>query len=300
MPFDFTLIAQRGAQAGFDDLPSKSIALDGYVQGPQIDSAAQRYSFDHHAGCLRHVTSATCQQVFDALLLGLDPSGFNVYINDIDGDVALSVWLLANREQLKDPKARERVRALVDVVGKVDAFGPSYPIANPELGFTYFRGAIGPTLHIHKQAEQEDMLVILSECLDRISQVVSGQLSGGVGLLEEEGLQILCTGTGGWVMATGGGTNQLYKRGINKAVVYRPLRDGSHFYTVVKRSDFVPHFPVGPGDVAGTILHTLALRELGWGGSSTIGGSPKHPDRSGSRLSPKEVFEIVESVVKGG
>mgnify|MGYP006865009443 CR=1 FL=1 len=300
MDFEFTVVAHRGKQVGFGELPDKSIALDGYVQGPQIDSERQRYSFDHHADCIRHVTSATCQQVFDALMLGLDPSGFTVFINDVDGDVVLSVWLLAQAEQLKEVSFREKVRQLVEVVGKIDAFGSSYPISDPDLSLAFFGGAIGFTLHAHKDSDQaDDLLVALMHCLPRIDEVVSGQLRSGIGVIEE-GLQIHATGTGGWVMASGGGTNQLYRRGITRAVAFKELPDGTYYYTVVKKSDFVPNFPVGPGDEPGTILHALAVRESGWGGSTTIGGSPKHADRSGSRLKPAEVFEIVESVIKGG
>ena len=73
-----------------DELPPRSIALDGAVRGPAIDTASARYSFDHHDGVIRHATLATCEQVRDALLVGLDPRGYHVFVNDVDGDTALS------------------------------------------------------------------------------------------------------------------------------------------------------------------------------------------------------------------
>ena len=63
----------RGLVVSFDLLNPKSIALDGYVQGPAIDVEGERFSFDHHDKCLRLITRATCQQVMDALLLGFNP-----------------------------------------------------------------------------------------------------------------------------------------------------------------------------------------------------------------------------------
>ena len=46
------------------------------------------------------------------------------------------------------------------------------------------------------------------------------------------------------------------------------------------------------------ILAALSLREAGWGGGSTIGGAPRHPDGSRSKLPPDVVFELVEAVVR--
>lgn len=80
---------EPGIEWRLDQLPPKSIALDGACQGPAIDVAARRYSFDHHAGCVRLATSASCQQVFDAIIMGFDPCGHSVWINDIDGGDAL-------------------------------------------------------------------------------------------------------------------------------------------------------------------------------------------------------------------
>ena len=94
--FPFDLVIERGRVVPFSQLPPGSIALDGYVQGPALNLDDNKYSFDHHDGCIRTFTSATCRQVFDCLLLGFDPTGMNVYVNDVDGDTALSIWLLAN------------------------------------------------------------------------------------------------------------------------------------------------------------------------------------------------------------
>ena len=84
----------------------------------------------------------------------------------------------------------------------------------------------------------------------------------------------------------------LYAQGIERIVTCRPQADGSFAYTVARRSDFVEGFEVP------ALLSALAAVEPGWGGGSTIGGAPRHPDGSRSRLPPAKVFEIVEACLK--
>jgi hypothetical protein len=106
------------------------------------------------------------------------------------------------------------------------------------------------------------------------------------------------TGTD-WVMATSeaGVFDLVYEAGHTRAVLWQPLPDGSTAYTVGRKSDLVDGFPVGPPSRPETILAALAGREPGWGGGSSIGGAPRHPDGSRSRLSPDEVFAVVEEAV---
>ena len=91
----------------------------------------------------------------------------------------------------------------------------------------------------------------------------------------------------------------LYRDGITRAVTCRPLEDGSWQYTIARKSDLVAGFPVGPTSTPGSILHALAEREPGWGGGSSIGGSPRNEDGSSSRLSPDEVFALIEALLDG-
>ena len=85
------VLIERGRTIPFDSLPPRSVALDGYVLGPHIDPEHERYSFDHHGNCVRHATRLTAEQVHDALVLGLDPAGFTVHVNDVDLDTVLTI-----------------------------------------------------------------------------------------------------------------------------------------------------------------------------------------------------------------
>ena len=97
-----------------------SIYLDGYCRGPHINNETKSYSFDHHADCSRFATLSTCEQVLLALELGLNPEGMDIYINDLDADGSLSLWLLLNPEMAEE----DGVEFLVKSIGFVDAHGP--------------------------------------------------------------------------------------------------------------------------------------------------------------------------------
>ncbi|HNX20660.1 MAG TPA: hypothetical protein PKG80_10390, partial [Acidobacteriota bacterium] len=128
-------VVEIGREWVWDELPPRTIALDGAVAGPRIDAERERYSFDHHASCVRLATAATCRQVLDALLLGLDPSAFTVLLNDVDADSALAAWLLARRDAALAADALPRTRAVVAAVAEADAHGPAYPLENQGLLF---------------------------------------------------------------------------------------------------------------------------------------------------------------------
>jgi len=106
--------------------------------------------------------------------------------------------------------------------------------------------------------------------------------------------EVLHRGTG-WVLVESLGTRahaRIFADGNERVVIHTTLRDGTHGYTVAKRSEFVKCFPVP------RILAALNAREPGWGGGSTVGGAPRHSDGSRSRLIPAAVFETVEAVVR--
>lgn len=288
----------RGLVVNFDSLPPGSIALDGYVQGPVVDVEGERLSFDHHDKCVRLLTRATCQQVMDAMLLGFNPGGYTVYINDVDGDTALAVWLLQNPARVSEP----RVRELVEVVGTVDAHGPAYPTMNPKLADAFYQGAMKPESDLRraKKYGEANLEELLATCVDRIGQLVDRTLEWSGRPEKERTFEITHRGTG-WVMAKSDDFifDMLYEQGYTKAIAYQQMPDGSYAYTVGKKSELVTGFSVGPHSKAGTILHALNQRETGWGGGSTIGGAPRNPDGSRSRLTPDQVFDLVNQIVAG-
>lgn len=281
------LVIERGRTALLSDLPPKSIALDGYCLGPEIDTEQQRYSFDHHSYCVRLATSATCRQVYDALQLGLDPSDFTIFVNDIDPDTVLSVWLLMNPAAVSSSD----VYRLVEVASTVDAHGPAYPVRDRRTA-DLWEAAMRPLMGMSKASyASADLEALMASALLAVGQIIAAPATFERPLASYE----LRHGTG-WTMAVGAGhlLRYLYEDGYVRVVTIEQLDDGSYAVTVAKKSELVP-WPVGPGDRKGTILHHLSAIEPGWGGSSTIGGAPRNPDGSRSKLTPDQIFNEIES-----
>jgi hypothetical protein len=287
------LVIERGRIVPFEQLSRKSIALDGYCQGPFIDAETERFSFDHHGGCVRHSTRATSEQVRDAIVLGLDPRGLTAYCNDVDLDTALSVWLLANPHRAGE----ELVGQLVNAAGHLDAHSGAYPIA--EAMRHVIEWLSEPETEARADGSYWSMddaalAKLLSDVSRRIDVYTRGEASGDVTQFAiDERYEIESQGTE-WMLARTIGTRAhaaVFRDGHLRTVLYRQLPDGTYGYTIAKRSEFVKFFPVPE------ILARLNEREPGWGGGSTIGGAPRNADGSRSKLLPSEVFAIVESAV---
>lgn len=294
-----------GQTIEFAALPANSIALDGAVQGPQIDAANRKFSFDHHAGCTRLVTLATCQQVATAIRLGLVvDENTQVYINDLDADTSLSVWLLANPERVNE----ERVKELVEKVGLTDAHGPIFPAhaIHRELGPAY-------------GSKEPQTLAMLETFLAKITQYANGEWQAPPARPERPSKGCAWSPKTGWqAVETKTGFDDVYNQGFLAGVLFTDAPNGTLMYTVAKRSDLVP-LAVGPGATKrpptslndyrkDTILGQLALKEIevnpeqshaaNWGGASSIGGGPRNADGSQSRLNPAQVLAICEQFGK--
>jgi len=302
------VLLQRGVTVPFDQLPPRTIALDGYVQGPAIDPQHQRYSFDHHGGCIRHATLASCEMALDAVDVGLDPTGMLLCLNDLDADSVLSAWILLRPAAAAEPRVTSAIRAL----GRLDALGPASrgPGLVPAL-----RWALQPLLQAElagtvRTLDDTAYRGLLDQCLERLDRWWA---AGGPHddprfppppPPPDPPLKILHQGAG-WVLARTAvglsGFRQLYQRGLRAAVLARPLPDGTTEYTLGKASEFVTGFDVP------RLLQRLALAELRqnpsqdpghtWGGGSTIGGSPRNPDGSSSRLSWEQVVAVIEEAL---
>ena len=285
-------VISRATVVPFSDLPNQSIALDGYCSGgPALDLSRQSFNFDHHDGCLRLVTRATCQQVMDALTLGLEVAGKDVYINDVDGDTVLSVWLLRHPEAIED----QMIRELVESVGGIDAHGPAYRALDGGVAMAFYGTVMAAERALRRSREYESCN--LEDLLDECGRALDLFVSAGCPPDEVPALpEFEVTHKGdNFVMATGQGFlfSGLYAAGHNRAVAYDELSEGKWRYTIGKKSDLVGGFPIGPGAKAGTLLHSLNELEKGWGGGSSIGGGP----REGSKLSPDLVFKVIQDLL---
>jgi hypothetical protein len=271
-----TLHLDPGRVWSFEELPDRSLALDGAVRGPFIDTARERYSFDHHEGVIRHVTLATCEQVRDALLVGFDPRGFQVFVNDLDGDTVLSLWLLIHPNRLRG-EGSERLLSLVDRVGRCDALGPGWGTPHPlHVSLTPDRGT----------PQTELQLMRFLDMLDRWWE--SGAVPKPPAPEPSQAFWLEPDGT----LAHGevGRMVGLYER-ASVGVLHGDAPGGTRAYTIGKRSEFVRY------DVR-AFLDALNTLEPGWGGGSTIAGAPRHADGRRSRLSVAEVAGVFMEIAR--
>ena len=289
------LVIERGKTVELGSLPPWSIALDGYVQGPAFDNARHRYSFDHHRGCIRLITTATCEQVRDAILLGLEPSRYTVFVNDVDTDTALALWELRNPTRLREPHVGHYIAS----AGLLDAHGGAYPLVYERRQIEWI-GEPETQARISGEYERLDaagLAALIDRIAERFERLLRGEAPTEEALRRIERRADFATlhEGSGWTMIQAADPHvlfDLYEQGIERIVTCRPQSDGSWAYTVARRSDFVDLFDVP------SILAALDAVEPGWGGGSTIGGAPRRPDGSRSRLPPARVFEIVEARVR--
>jgi hypothetical protein len=248
-----------------DDMEPGHLYLDGACQGPAVDFTKPAISFDHHAGCVRSFTLATCQQVDTALRLGLDVSAYHtVVMNDLDADTVVAAWLLesAVRATGRDFLADPRIIDLVARVGFVDSHGP-----------------IVPSHPMHRALSLPPDKAQVYEDYVRLSDRLQEWYDTGVVPASREFPPAPWFGvrTDGSVVSGEGDFATAYEAGAVAAVALVPGPAGTVRYTVGKRSEFVP-FSVS------AFLHRMNELEPGWGGGSTIGGAPRNTDGSRSRL----------------
>jgi len=296
-----TLHLLPGTTLGLHDLPKRGVALDGCIQGPH-STALDQWSLDHHDGCMRMITAATCEQVRTVLCLG-GHSWFNdrdVYVNDLDGDTLLSLWLIIYAT--RGGSNNHEVRSLVRAVGAVDAHGPAGSLLLGDIenrtATRFYQQAIRPVTQLHGRVREafDQWPALLEQCLLGIDRLFDHSYDVGEEVRPEPVIaKVFGSIVNGHkvLMGTcdGFGFARAYQEGYDAAVLFTPAADGSTTYTVAKRSDLV-NVPVGPASDPQSVLGRLAALEPGWGGGSSIGGSPRLPEGVSSRLSPEQVWNV--------
>lgn len=109
-------------------LGEQHILLDGAGQfAPTIDVAQSLYNLDHHEGCLRPFTLASCQQALILVLQGLelDRGDWTVLANEPDLDTVFAVWVLLNHRRVRrlTQQQKDDILPLILLEGSIDANG---------------------------------------------------------------------------------------------------------------------------------------------------------------------------------
>ncbi|MBK6847875.1 MAG: hypothetical protein IPG96_10155 [Proteobacteria bacterium] len=290
--------------------PPQTIFLDGAYGGPPfLDNTQRQYSFDHHAGCVRAFTLATCEQAAVMLLKGLPlfEGEWQLYLNDPDLDAVLAAWLLLNHAELLQQGAKllAQLMPLVRVEGVIDGHGLDVPLltALPRAQYEQLRAqldALRP-LATAASARESDTLRHTRALLCRLDETLfpAGYLQRLLELhevahavLPRGKLAVLCRSRHG-IYEVESQLKQRYERSLALIV----LDQGGDCFTLRQVDAFLPQ---NLNDVYRALNHADARVEQTrrganrWGGSDNIGGSPR---QSGSALGGDEVLRIAHRVL---
>lgn len=286
-------VIDRGKTVTLDSLPQFSIALDGFVQGPQIDEYNHRYSFDHHAGCYRYCTLSACMQAWTAIVAGIeDIDKYTVFANDVDADVCMAIWCLKNPDRCNEPL----VKKIVDAVGLADMHGGAFNLNGMTKVVEWISGPETDSKRNqdYYKISNNGLYSIMEAVLHRIDLYVNGEASIEVAKQHKHGEFNIIRNENDWALIESDDPHAwstIYQAGFKRVVLIRYQNDGSTAVSIAKKSDFVPGFPLFK------IYEALNKIEPGWGGSSSIGGAPRNLDGSRSRLSIDTITNTIDSVL---
>jgi len=276
--------------------PKGSVAIDGYCDAAPIFDPAGWANFDHHVGVNRLATRATAAQValairmhvFDSWVDDKGDRAMHVYVNDVDPDVRLAVWLLENMAEVVSV-VNPQLNRLIQMCDYLDTTGGTYPfpmdmdLETYDWCFEpYFIARLDGTLD---RKDPEDYLRIMTDSGLRIRQHLMGR---GGKCKADDRYNILAHGEG-WIIAEEIGYRarmKMVNNGHTAWLLARQRDDGNWTYTVQRLSEGVPFSVQGVCDEA----NETEGGGVHWGCGPTIGGS----DRSrGSRFSPLDMVPIV-------
>ena len=290
--------------------PPGSVFLDGAAQGePFLDTQRKIYNLDHHEGCIRAFTLATCEQAMVMLLkrLDLETGEWCLYANEPDMDTVLSIWVFLNHRRInneENPEIRRKIMPIVRMQGLIDSHGlgmedlSGFPQNLQEEvlnNIAHFR-KLEVDLKKNGRWNETDILAYTLSALSAIDEHVYSSLHFADALSVEEvsrvsigrdRIAVVCRSEQGIYEAE----QQLRKIHGNRLGVIILQKDENN-YTLRQVDTFLPI------NLAAfyTRLNTLdpAVRgDLRWGGSGDIGGSPRG---IGTRLSCKEISSICQWV----
>lgn len=293
--------------------PAGTIFLDGVAQcEPFMDHERQVYNLDHHEGCVRAFTLATCEQTLVMYMKGLDLRGreWHIFANDPDLDAILAIWILLNHARIgrQDSTQRRILFALVRYEGVIDALGlelKELSALPPELMRKIQRVVDhlrSDEIVLKKEGRWEkiDFLTHTISILHKIDQIFfkPSDFADYKGIEELARINLTDQRIAAVVEADMGiyeiepHLNKLY--GNRLGVVF--LKKGETSYTARQMDLFMP---INLDDIYERLnfvdpavkCRTQANK---WGGATDIGGSPRD---TGTMLTPLEIAQTCRDAV---
>ena len=287
-------------------LGERVILLDGAGRfGPLIDPTKQLYNLDHHEGCVRAFTLATCEQALVVVLKGLEleRGDWNIYANQPDLDCLLALWVILNHRRVRSlvGPSRDVLIPLLRLEGAIDANGSEFAAFSgiPETALRAAQERLDGLFARESEARRlggdADPLGFAREMLAEIDRLVyrpedfsefpSVESVYGHAPIGNDRVAVVCRDPAG-IYEVEKRLKQLWGERLGVIVLERE----PHHYTI-RRTASLASIELDRAYAALNLLDPrVAPGEL-WGGSDDIGGSPR---ARGSGLTPRGVLEIVE------
>jgi Type II CAAX prenyl endopeptidase Rce1-like len=287
--------------------PSGTIYLDGAAQGgPFLNTEKDLLNLDHHEGCLRAFTVATCEQAMIVVRKGLDlqKRDWTIWANEPDLDTVLAIWILLNHMRLNDadPEIRRRLMPLVRLEGTIDAHGLemqelcAFPPAIQASVFGDLERLRSKEVELKKEGKWQeiDFLEYTAELLRAIDAMIysSRHFEGVVDVEElaraaigENQLAIVCRSDMG-IYELEPHLRRLHGKRLGVII----LQKDPNTYTLRQVDTFLPATLDRAYEQLNLIDPSAGGRRSAnrWGGSGEIGGSPRS---TGTALTPQQIAQ---------
>ena len=287
-----------------EEAPRFAIALDGFVWGgPRFEASKPCVNFNHHEEVDRLATRSTCAQSLMAIRQGLfelfrteEGPEATVFANDCDEDVCTS-WYLLSHHYLCQQTMHPLLNRLVALEDALDATAGAYPFpvdmpALREMAWIfepYRRFRLSGEID---KRESRAFQTVIEDVTHRIEQHLVGQ---GKELPIDTRYDRIGGGHG-WAMVREIGAQAktgIFADGIRAYVSARERPDGRWTYVVGRMSPFI-RFNLEAIFAECNRIDGDGSTDL-WGGSNTIGGSPRV---RGSGIDPDAMVKIVNDVAR--
>ena len=305
------LSVDAGARKRFG---AQAVFLDGvYTGAPFCDNEARQYSLDHHAGCVRTFTLASCEQAVVMLLQGLPLStgAWTLWINDPDLDSMLAAWVLMNHvELLRDERALLRhAMPAIRLEGVIDAHGTDREIltALPENALAAARAQVDRLMSAELEVKKAgrwtkiDFAEYACEHLDRIdAELLPHGAVNELMELEELGRATLFNDRIAVLLESSLGiyaVEERLKERYGTALGVILLRVDEDRYTLRLVDAFLPKDLEAVYKALNRVDPRARTRGNSpnlWGGSTDIGGSPRE---TGTGLDGQAILDVVAEVL---
>ncbi len=291
------------------------ILLDGAGDfGPLLDNKARVYNLDHHQGCVRPFTLATCEQALVLILNGLelDEGDWTVYANEPDLDTVFAIWVLLNFRRIPNLSHRSRdiLLPLLRLEGAIDANGSEvaefcglpesvYRESLEKLDALYDQEKHFRSPERWPNVDWRDYAAAMLGEIDRLiyseqdfqEYASIEEILGHVEVAERK-VAVACRDSAGIYEAE----RSLKKRWGEQLglIALEKSTDGKSSHYTLRRVSAVLDFDLNPAyDLLNLLDPAVDGRPTGkrWGGSADIGGSPRP---TGTAIQPAELLRLLQ------